>query len=247
MTKTTKTILETTLYKKVLSKTSIQSMYTMKKNFIAATITLSVLLPFYGYAEDVPITRISATTKEREVENEVKNKTAQSETAKEGVDATTTIPVAIATPEKNFTLCSQEAIEVRDTKIANSRSVYNTAMANALTERKNREKAAVAITDESKKKIAIKTSVDTYKNLVKSAQNNLTTLRKNAWQDFENDINTCRDIQDKEIAKNTSQDDTTSGDVQKPEPSSKKEASEESTLIKDTIKAGIDSLKSLFN
>jgi DNA repair ATPase RecN len=108
----------------------------------------------------------------------------------------TTTPEATTTPDQDFTICQQQAIEERDTLIASSRVLYNTAMANALTERKNNEKAAIAITDKNAKKVALKNSVDTYKNIVKNAQDDLTQARKDAWQTFEDTIQSCHDIQD---------------------------------------------------
>ncbi len=150
----------------------------MKKQLLQASIGILFLLPLYTFAEE-----------------------ASSSVPVVNKDATSTETVSSSTPEtpkQNFTLCSQNAIEVRDTSIATSRSIYNTAMTNALKDRKNREKAAVAITDEAEKKDAIKASVNTYKNLVKSAQNNLTQARKIAWQTFEDDIKKCHDIEDAE-------------------------------------------------
>jgi ubiquitin len=115
-------------------------------------------------------------------------------------------------------------------------------MANALKDRKNREKAAVAIIDESDKKDAIKVSVDTYKSLTKSAQNSLTISRKAAWTTFESDIKQCHDLEDalleEERVKQEAIESTATRAIS---------AESEGTSIKDTIKAGFDTLRSLFN
>ena len=102
------------------------------------------------------------------------------------VEASSAVEASSST--STLTECSQQAIEDRDTAIANSRTLYNNAMTKALTERKNREKAAIAMKTEEERKIAIKASVENYKNQAKAAQNALTQARKLAWQTFENDI-----------------------------------------------------------
>ena len=210
----------------------------MKQSLLTTAIALSLLFPLYGYAEEdassTPTTPIKVSSSSEE----------------------TVIEETAVSPDTNFTLCSQEAIEDRDTKIATSRSLYNTAMANALNERKNKEKAAVAITNENKKKTAIKASVDLYKNLVKTAQNNLTSERKIAWQEFEQDLEKCREIQDTEQkTQNSAPSEAVSEEGDKKEISRafqmeapvKKEDDEGTKMIKETIKAGIESLRSLFN
>ena len=215
---------------------------TIKNNLIRTALIVSLLTPLYGYAEGV-----STTTVPTPDATEVSSTTEATST-----EALSPIDVAA----RNFTLCSQEAIENRDTKIATSRSIYNTAMANALTERKNKEKAAVAMTSETKKKNAIKASVETYKNMVKVAQNNLTESRKIAWQDFEDDLTSCRDIQAEELAVQEElasprvTEITEEGDTGMPLQEARQEKRsipEEGNTLKETIKAGFDSLKSLFN
>ncbi len=210
----------------------------MKINIILTALIVSLLTPLYGYAEEGSTTTLPT------------NNITEISSTTEATSTDTLSPIDIAA--RNFTLCSQEAIENRDTKIATSRSSYNTAMANALTERKNKEKAAVAIASETKKKNAIKASVETYKNLVKIAQDNLTESRKIAWQDFEDDLASCRYIQAEELV---AQEELTSsrvtetieedeGVVSRQE---KRSTSLEGNTFKETIKAGFDSLKSLFN
>lgn len=204
----------------------------MKKQLLTLTATLLFAFPIYGFAEDVPsaVLGIASTTKV---------------TASSSEDA----------PVNTFTACSQEAIEARDTMIASSRIAYNTAMANALTERKNREKAAVAILDEDDKKEAIKASVDTYKHQAKAAQTTLTQARKVAWQTFDNDIKACRDLeQNPEESAATSKTNDEQAPVAKTmmmkkggevEPVEVK--SSESKSFKDTLKDKLESIKSLFN
>jgi hypothetical protein len=188
----------------------------MKKYLLQVSIGFLLLLPLYASAETASSS--NATTTVTSVETDVDTSTST---------------------EKSFTLCSQDAIEKRDTGIASSRALYNIAMTNALKDRKNKEKAAVAIASESKKKDAIKFSVNTYKNLVKTAQNNLTDAREQAWKDFENDIASCRAAED---VANTIQDEADTANA----PALIKVEGETKT-IKDTIKEQFDAFKSLFN
>ena len=177
---------------------------------------LLFLIPLYGHAEDSATTTASST--------------------KEVIEETST-----STPVKTFTVCSQEAIETRDTKIAQGRTIYNGAMAKALLDRKNSEKAAVAIKVEGDKRAAIKGSVENYKTQSKAAQSILTQSRKATWQAFESDISKCRELENPDG--NTSKADTTDDMVK----TVKKEEATEVKTFKDTIKAQFESLKSLFN
>ena len=206
----------------------------MKKNFIILLSGIAFFIPLYGYAEEIP-TKLATST--------------ITITAEEGTFSTTT---ASTTPVRTFTLCSQEAIEARDTKIASSRLIYNTAMANALTDRKNKEKAAVAIVDESAKKSAIKTSVESYKNHTKGAQTLLVQARKIAWQTFENDVKECREIKSEEnlVSQETYLIDSTSEQtpmMRKAEKSVEKGEEKETKTIKETLKSQFENFKSLFN
>jgi osmotically-inducible protein OsmY len=206
----------------------------MKKNILTLLVGTFFLIPVFGYAEELPIKlATSATTTITE----------------EGDTGTTT---ASTTPVRTFTTCSQEAIEARDTRIASSRFTYNTEMANALIERKNKEKAAVAISDEGDKKDAIKASVESYKNRAKAAQTILVQARKQAWQTFENDIKNCHEILDDDTS--SSQDVTSQSPVsdqapmmRKMEKSIEKREEKETKTITETIKAQFESLKNLFN
>ncbi len=206
---------------------------TMKKNIFALFTGALFLIPLYGYAEELPVKLVTAATT----------------TVEEIVVGTTT---ASTTPVWTLTTCSQEAIESRDTRIASSRVAYNTTMANALTERKNREKAAVAISDEDDKKDAIKASVENYKSQAKTAQTILVQARKLAWQTFENDIKKCRDIQSDETVSTQDSNIPTPASEQTPvmrkmEKSAEKTEEKETKTIKETIKAQFESFKSLFN
>jgi hypothetical protein len=202
----------------------------MKKHLLTIAAGFLFALPLYGYAEEIPQTVLGVATTTKE-------------------EATSTAAV------KSFTTCSQEAIEARDTKIAASRLTYNTAMANALTERKNREKAAVAILDEDDKKDAIKASVDTYKHQAKAAQTTLTQARKLAWQTFDNDIKACRDLE--QVADDAAQvikaeeDQTPVARTMMMKKGTETEITETKTTdsksFKDTLKDKLESIKSLFN
>jgi hypothetical protein len=199
----------------------------MKKQLFTATIGLLLVLPLYGHADE------HSTTTPKAKDSSLKEIVTNDDT-----DSLATSTVQV----KSFTLCSQEAIEKRDTKIATSRAIYNTAMTSALTERKNKEKAAVAILDADDKKDAIRLSAETYKNQAKSAQATLTSARKTTWEDFEDDIALCR-----EIEKEVTIQEKEPKDLRTVESSLKKSEELESKTIKETIKAGIESFKSLFN
>lgn len=205
----------------------------MKKQLYTLLATTLFLVPVYGYAHTVephtPHVSLVSSTVELD---------SASSTLEES---------ASSTPERSFTVCSQEAIEARDTNIASSRSIYNTAMTNALTERKNREKAAVALKKEDAKKEALKVSVETYKAQAKAAQTTLTQARKVAWQEFDEAIQACRDIDTA-----TNKETTVRTFDATPEPATlmRKSADGEEVeqkTIKDTIKAQFESFKSLFN
>ena len=187
----------------------------MKKQVLQTSIGLLLLIPLYVYAEAT--SSLQGTSSEQTPALEIEDE------------------VASGTP-KNFTECSQDAIEVRDTNIASSRTIYNTAMTNALKDRKNKEKAAMAIVNETKKKDAIKASVNAYKNLVKTAQNNLTEAREEAWKTFEKDIEDCRKL---EKTDNSSDEE----DVETSPTSGEGEVK----TIKDTIKEQFEAFRSLFN
>jgi DNA repair ATPase RecN len=201
----------------------------MKKHFFLP-LSLLLIIPLYTHAaEDISMKLVSTSTEEVASSTEESSKN---------------------TPDQDFTLCQQQAIEARDTQISLSRSLYNTAMTNALSDRKNKEKAAVAISTKDDKKEAIKISVDTYKSLTKKAQNDLTEARKTAWQTFENEIQACRD------AKNVSEEESptslvvdenkevTSKNISDtPTKNETKEVTSEGSSFKSIIKA----FKSLFD
>ena len=215
------------------------------KKILHITISLAILFPLYGYAE----VQSSEASSVKEVKGikEVKESKDLSEDSRENIEVKTKEATGTEkVPALNdFTLCSQEAIESRDTRIAASRSIYNTAMANALNERKNKEKTAVATTKEEDKRAAIKTSAENYKSLVKNAQNTLTQSRKTAWAMFEDDLQTCRDLQNKteEETKTENFDSFSSYEKQ----GERKSEVEQPTTFKNTLKAGFDSIKSLFS
>lgn len=243
------------------------SMNTPTKKIVLQTVLfslgLSFLLPMYSYAEG-PITllggQVSVESVSKEILKDKESKEATNikeiattkEAIKEDSSSTDKELVEVTTSVKSFTVCSQEAIELRDTKIASSRTFYNTAMTNALSERKNREKAAVAITNTDDKKTALKLSIDTYKNQAKVAQTTVTQARKTIWRSFEDDIKSCHDREDEENKQSASTRSSLSpsaikdmkivGDV-----SMKRTEEGEVKTIKETIRAGFESLRSLFN
>ncbi|MBP6888225.1 MAG: hypothetical protein KBC21_00835 [Candidatus Pacebacteria bacterium] len=167
--------------------------------------------------------------------------------------STTSSSTIVVTKAQLFTSCSQDAIESRDTKLAQARGSYNTAMSNLLLERKNVEKAAVAIEDEKEKKTAIKESVEKYKTEVKTIQNTLTQSRKTIWQNFENDTRVCREFLEKtdeekadEKAEKRAAKEIGKKEVSEAKEIRKEEKKEENETksVKDSI---FDSIKSLFS
>ncbi len=197
----------------------------MKKTTLTFTFLSFLLLPSFVNAQEIALTGTNVVT---------------ASTSSSTLEATVSI--------KPFTLCSQEAIEKRDTDIAASRSTYNIMMTNALHERKNKEKAAIAKEDSKDKKDAIKVSVDTYKNHTKGAQNTLTQTRKILWQNFENDIKKCRGIEEQSIS-NQPTTLKTGEPSEKADPAVIMRKAEELEVktIKETIKGKIDTFFSLFN
>lgn len=109
-----------------------------------------------------------------------------------------------ATEAQIFTTCSQEAIETRDSSIGSARTAYNNAMSIALSDRKDAEKKAVALTDVNHKKTAIKEAVEEYKKAVNQAQEALIKARKEAWAHFETNTIDCRETS-KENKEDTSE------------------------------------------
>ena len=216
----------------------IRETKTMKNYILKLGMGVLFLFPLYGYAEEVPSFFAVNSTK-------ITNATATITDNEESVASTT--------PVKTFTLCSQEAIESRDTRITTSRVTYNTAMVDALTERKEREKAAIAITDDSEKKDAIKISVEVYKNQAKTAQATLVAARKLAWQTFESDIKQCHEANQEGDVTTISKTKTDVALPEEPAPTMRKMEKgiekveeKETRTIKETIKAQFESFKSLF-
>ncbi len=211
----------------------------MKKQFYTLLATTLLLVPIYGYAH---------TTEPHTPHILLASSTS-------AIASSTEEASFSVAPERTFTVCSQEAIEMRDTNIATSRSIYNTAMTNALTERKNREKAAVALKKEDAKKDALKVSVETYKAQAKSAQTSLTQARKVSWQTFDNDVKDCRELEKIEhldtLASSTEEQVMPTARTMMMKKGGEDDVKEtrmsESKSFKDTLKDKIESFKSLFN
>ncbi len=157
--------------------------------------------------------------------------------------ATSTI---VLTKSQEFTACSQNAIELRDTRLAQARSSYNNTMNTLLAERKEAEKEAVAIEDEKERREAIKESVDSYKAQVKVIQSTLTQSRKTIWQNFESDTKTCRDNLEKKDNENKNSKDSLKEELDSKAMSAeaKKDAMADQRSVKESL---FESLKSLFN
>lgn len=155
------------------------------------------------------------------------------------VATTTATSTIVVTKSKAFTTCSQDAIELRDTKLAQARGSYNNAMNALLVERKEAEKEAVAIEDGDDKKEAIKESVDSYKSQVKVLQNTLTQSRKTIWQNFENDTKSCRE----NLEKKEEGDKSEKRAAKEVSVENKKDSSVEPKTVKESL---LSSIKSLF-
>ncbi len=201
----------------------------MKLHTKKIIISLLLVFPLSGYALDDQTT---LQPSQKEIKKEKKEKLFL-KNDQEVVEVQEETTEASPSDEmQDFTLCSQQAIEERDTRIAASRTLYNQAMNNALQERKRNEKLAVAIKQDDEKKSAIKKSVESYKTLAKSAQSSLTSARKEAWKNFEDNLEACRTLQNPK-------DKQADEDVQ---------GGETNTLKEDTIKDTIlNTIKSLFN
>ncbi len=204
---------------------------TMKKKILTISLGIIAYLPFYSYAEEFPSLPIATSTKITVAEN----------------SSTSTMS---ETPTWSLTLCSQEAIETRDTSIASSRAIYNTAMTNALTERKNKEKISVAAKNEDLRKETLKLSVEAYKHQTKAAQTTLTLARKVAWQTFDTTIQKCRSLDEAMNAENSTY--TNSPTDKKIESRAVKNEIlepkvDEVKSFRDTLKTQIENFKSLFN
>lgn len=170
-----------------------------------------LLLPLFAYADE---TQIASST------------------------ATSSIGIA---KEELFTSCSQDAIELRDTKLAVARGTYNNTMNTLLVERKNAEKTAIAIKNEKERKAVIKESVESYRSQVKEAQNIFTDTRKTVWQNFETDTKKCRELLDEETTVREETDEAAAEKINSETREVKKESSEKT--IAESI---ISSIKSLF-
>lgn len=145
-----------------------------------------------------------------------------------------------------FTLCSQNAIENRDTAITEARATYNTAMTDIVTKRKEKEKAAVALLNASEKKAAIKTAVELYRKESLVAQDALTDARKIIWSTFEADVQACREEKE---GKATTTTDVTANTMSAARSMKVEitEEKEENKTLRESLKSGIDAIKSLFS
>ncbi len=113
----------------------------------------------------------------------------------QNVSTSTLVISSTSTPAQVFTACSQLSIGKRDTDIADARAIYNDAIADALTARKEAEVKLVGIDDPTEKKLAIKASLETYKSSVKAAQDALIKARSDAWTAFGAYMKVCNDTQ----------------------------------------------------
>ena len=161
-------------------------------------------------------------------------------------ESAVTLPVpaqeATATEAQVFTACSQASIEVRDNAIGAARTAYNIAMSAALSARKDAEKKAVALEDSSKKKEAIRATVEAYKKAVTSAQDALTTARKAAWTTFEENTDNCREVS-KETRNGIISEKKAAAVEKKAE---LEEAPQEVKTLRESFFEQLDSLKNFF-
>lgn len=146
-----------------------------------------------------------------------------------------------------FTVCSQNAIEKRDTAITEARATYNTKMTEIVTKRKEKEKAAVAIVIASEKKTAIKVAVELYRKESLAAQETLTESRKIIWETFEADVQACREGQEGENATSTAVAAANVTATTRTMQAETTEEKEEHKTLRESLKSGIDAIKSLFS
>lgn len=98
----------------------------------------------------------------------------------------------LATPKKAFdSACMQRAVENRDNGIINVWSTYFTARKTALETRRDALKAAWGLTDELKRKEAVKKAWETFRANAQRAEKDFQTLRSKVWQTFNTERKAC--------------------------------------------------------
>lgn len=162
------------------------------------------------------------------------------------VNATTTATTTVSTSQ-NFTVCQQASIEKRDTSLNVARTAYNTSMSQALSARKDAEKAAVAITDPTAKVTAIRSAVDAYKNSVTTAQETLTKSRKEILATFELDTKNCRQTKKEERTAIISEKKAEIKTLQAERKAEVEVKKAEIKTIRETFRSKIDALRSFFS
>lgn len=93
----------------------------------------------------------------------------------------------------SFTMCQQDAVEIRDSAIGVARTAYSEAMNKALDYRKGAVKLALELESEEDQNDAKKKVADEYRILVKKAQDDVTRARTEAWDMFEDNMERCRE------------------------------------------------------
>lgn len=87
--------------------------------------------------------------------------------------------------------CVQNAIDVRDNAVITAVDKYHTAISAALVARRDSSKAAVALTDKTARRNALKAVVENFKNSRRSAAATLSTTKKAAWATFVSSRRAC--------------------------------------------------------
>ena len=107
--------------------------------------------------------------------------------------ATSTTATSTAVINQTFVLCSQVAILKRDTALVSARSIYNTAMTQALQARTTQETAAIALSDATARQNALKAAANAYRTSAAIAQNALQTARQVILKTYDTEIKACKD------------------------------------------------------
>lgn len=102
----------------------------------------------------------------------------------------TTTATTTATSSSTSTQTLVNALITRENAIIAAQDVYNLAIKNALTVRRDALASALQITDRNKREIARKAAWNKFRSDSKTAHKNLKDARKQAWKNFENTVKT---------------------------------------------------------
>jgi hypothetical protein len=87
--------------------------------------------------------------------------------------------------------CIQNAIDTRDTALANMVSDWSSSTGNALQARREALKDSWSIIDYKKRRLAQRTAWSEYRKLLRSANSSKAKERSRSWKKFEQDRRQC--------------------------------------------------------